>query len=218
MTNEIFGKYAKEYNKGEIVFAEFEPGNSLFFIQSGRVRITKIIGDKEKSMAILSAGEIFGEMSILEQAPRSATAITEEACKLLELTKENFVQLSKVKPVIAIKLFKSLASRILDQSRKFKILSLGASDLKIMDVFLMLVEKHNIHIADEVKDIRIEANHEIIANWAGISDDECQKHLEEMESRGQLKKFDGGFTINNIYSFQRSVNSKRQTMERESNE
>ena len=218
MTNEIFGKYARGYNKGDIVFAEFEPGDSLFFIQSGSVRVTKIIGDKEKCMAILTTGEIFGEMSILEQAPRSATAITEEPCKLLELTKENFVQLSKVKPIIAIKLFKSLASRILDQARKFKIISLGSPDLKIMDVFLMLVEKNNIHIADEVKNIRIEANPEVIANWAGISDDECQKHLKEMESKGQLKQFDGGFIINNVYSFQRSVNSKRQTMERESNE
>ena len=86
----MFEKYGVTKKKGEIIFCEFEPGSTLFFIQGGHVRLSKIVSNKEKTLAIIGVGDIFGEMAILEQMPRSATAIAEDDVRMLEMDKNSF--------------------------------------------------------------------------------------------------------------------------------
>ncbi|MDR2097560.1 MAG: cyclic nucleotide-binding domain-containing protein, partial [Spirochaetaceae bacterium] len=61
------------YNKNKIIFADGEQGKSLYIIQSGTVKITKILDGNEIILAILKHGDIFGEMALLENKPRSAS-------------------------------------------------------------------------------------------------------------------------------------------------
>ncbi|MBL8994568.1 MAG: cyclic nucleotide-binding domain-containing protein, partial [Spirochaetia bacterium] len=148
MADPLFEKFGVTKKRGDIVFCEYEPGSTLFFIQTGMIRITKIVNNREKTMAILPPGEIFGEMAILEEAPRSATAIVEEDARMLELDKESFAQLVTAQPAIAMKLLRIFSTRITDQKRKIKILALPDNEAKVMDVFLMLAEKKNINVEE----------------------------------------------------------------------
>src|SRR5689334_1433688 len=69
----------KDYNENQTVFAEGDPGDSMYFIIEGGVRIEKLIqgpSGSRKTLAVLQAGDYFGEMSLVEQKPRSASAIT----------------------------------------------------------------------------------------------------------------------------------------------
>jgi len=68
-----FGRFAKTFQAGEMIFSEFEPGDTFYLIQSGRVQLVKLVGDFEKTLDILQPSEMFGEMAILENSPRSAT-------------------------------------------------------------------------------------------------------------------------------------------------
>ena len=104
-------KFGKNYKKNEIIFCEYEPGNTFYFLLNGRVKINKISSDSEKTLDILEPGEIFGEMSILEEAPRSATIIAMDDVKVLEFNKANFESLMTAKPELAIKLLKIFAKR-----------------------------------------------------------------------------------------------------------
>ena len=70
-----FERFAVTFNAGDIIFCEHEPGDTFYLIQSGRVQIVKIVDDIEKIIDILQPGEIFGEMAILEEAPRSASKV-----------------------------------------------------------------------------------------------------------------------------------------------
>ena len=106
-----FTRFARTYQPGEIIFSEYEPGDSFYLIQAGKVRITKIVGDIEKNIDILSAPEIFGEMAILEGAPRSATAIAFETVKVLEFNRANFEILMMGNPQIALRLLKVFTKR-----------------------------------------------------------------------------------------------------------
>ncbi|MEE8441617.1 MAG: cyclic nucleotide-binding domain-containing protein, partial [Spirochaetia bacterium] len=72
MNLQAFERFAVTYQADEIVFCEYEPGDAFYLIQNGRVQISKIMGDIEKTIDVLQPGEIFGEMAILEEAPRSA--------------------------------------------------------------------------------------------------------------------------------------------------
>lgn len=77
------------YPAGEHIFHEGEVGNSMFLIRAGKVRISKLVpGVGEEALAILEPGQYFGEMSLIEDGPRSADAIAHVGCELSELSRE----------------------------------------------------------------------------------------------------------------------------------
>lgn len=76
---------------GTRIFQYGDPGDKLFIILEGRVRISReVSGMGEEALAVLGPGEIFGEMSLLDEAPRSADARAHERCRLLVITKDAF--------------------------------------------------------------------------------------------------------------------------------
>src|SRR4030042_478606 len=162
----MFSRFGVTFQKGDVIFCEFEPGDNFYLIQSGRVQLVKIMGEIEKIIDILEPGEIFGEMSILEEAPRSATAIAYTTVKSLEFNRENFEILMQGNPQIAMKLLKTFTRRIYDQKRRFMILTLGDIEAKVADVFLMLAERQPDEEGDGDKN-RVEFHTTVddIAHW-----------------------------------------------------
>ena len=76
---------------GTKLFQYGDPGDKLFIILEGKVRISReVAGMGEEALAVLGAGEVFGEMSLLDESPRSADARVHERCRLLCITKESF--------------------------------------------------------------------------------------------------------------------------------
>lgn len=74
--------------KGQVLFREGEPGDRLFAILDGKIRISRQIpGIGEEALAILEAGDHFGEMAIIDDDPRSGDALAHEACRLLTISK-----------------------------------------------------------------------------------------------------------------------------------
>ena len=77
--------------EGAIIFKEQdEGGNEMFFIDSGRVKIVKKVGDTEATLAILDADDFFGEMTLITGNKRSASAIAHTDCKIHTMDKETF--------------------------------------------------------------------------------------------------------------------------------
>ncbi len=83
----------KEYSDGQAIFAEGDPGDSMYFIVKGCVRIEKraqATGAVQKTLAVLEAGDYFGEMALLDQKPRSASAVAAGGARILRLSKAAF--------------------------------------------------------------------------------------------------------------------------------
>ena len=79
------------FKEGDIIFKEYDEGaKEMYFIDSGRVKIVKKIGDTEATLAILDEGDFFGEMSLISGNRRSATAIAFTDCKVHTMDKETF--------------------------------------------------------------------------------------------------------------------------------
>jgi CRP-like cAMP-binding protein len=92
-----------------VIFTEFELSNCFFIIKKGRVKITKLMHDKEILLAILGDGDIFGEMSILNDKPRNATAVTIDATDLMIIDKKG---IDKLPPPLFAKALEFLSKRI----------------------------------------------------------------------------------------------------------
>jgi len=106
------GEMVRIYKKDQIVFCEGEPGNELFIIQKGSVKIVKITDQSEILLAVLKSGDIFGEMALLEAKPRAASAVAYEDCQLMAVNKENFQQMIQKQPQLIARLTTLLADRI----------------------------------------------------------------------------------------------------------
>src|SRR5919106_93309 len=108
----LFQKFGKEFPKGTILFKEGEPGKEMFVLQSGKVAISKKVRDVEKVLAMLGPGEFFGEMAIISNKPRNATARVQEDAKLLVIDPKTFEAMIRGNSEIAVRMIKKLADRL----------------------------------------------------------------------------------------------------------
>ena len=115
----------EEAKAGTKIFKEGDPGDRLYIILSGEVRISKNIpGIGEEALAILKAGQFFGEMALVDDAERSADAIANKTCKLVTIARADFEQLLFVNKEIAYTLLwtfvRTLSERLRETNEKIK--------------------------------------------------------------------------------------------------
>lgn len=206
-----FERFAVHYEADDLIFCEYEPGDSFYLIQEGRVEILKILGDIEKTVDILQPGEIFGEMAILDDSPRSASAVAVDRVKALQFNKANFEILMKGQPQIALKLLKLFSKRIYDQRRRFMILTLTDVNARVGDVLLMLNDGGAAEENEDEEDDRrtFEVTVDDVAHWAGINPQRCREVLNHFVSQRRIEMGKNYITVNNINELARFVSTRR---------
>src|SRR5512138_942017 len=203
-----FSRFAKIFPKGSVIFSEFEPGDCFYLIQTGRVQLIKIVNGFEKNLDILQPSEIFGEKAILENSPRSATAIAYDDVKALEFNKANFEVLMMGNPAIAMKLLKTFVKRIFAQKRRFMVLTVPDRLARIGDVFLMLDETQpTLDRSTEMRSFTITI--EEVARWAGLSSEAVEDEIRRYIDQGKMEVYDDRIVIKNITELSRFVNARR---------
>jgi CRP/FNR family transcriptional regulator len=101
----------EEFSEGATVFAEGKGGDAVYFVAKGEVLIRKSIDRQQgtfKVIALLGPGEYFGEMALLENAPRSAAAVAQSAATLLRLSSEDFHRILESDPKAGLEFFRGL--------------------------------------------------------------------------------------------------------------
>ena len=208
---ESFSRFSRKYKAGEIIFSEFEPGNTVYLLKSGKVKLIKNTGEFERTLDILLPTEMFGEMAILENSPRTATAVAMEDVIVLEFSAQNFDILLNGNPQIAFKLLKIFTKRIYDSKRRFMILKLPDPHAKVADVFLMLDETQpsSNTVEDDNKSRKFYTSIDDIANWAGMSADQTRDILIRFANQRRVELFKDHIIVKNISDFSRFVNAQR---------
>ncbi len=101
------------YSRGGVVVREGEAGDSLFLIGAGSAQVTLQGPDGQPSpLAVLKAGEFFGEVAVLERRPRSATVTARKSCRLLEIKGEEFRRLLAAHPDMRSKVHAKMSERL----------------------------------------------------------------------------------------------------------
>jgi CRP-like cAMP-binding protein len=136
----LFQRFGKEYPKGSVLFREGEPGKEMFVLQSGKVAISKTVRDVEKVLATLGPGEFFGEMAIISNKPRNATAIIAEDAKLLVIDPKTFEGMIRGNSEIAVRMIKKLAERLSEADAQIENLLLSDPSSRIIHSLLHTCE------------------------------------------------------------------------------
>jgi hypothetical protein len=110
----LLKKFERNLEDGAVLFREGDAGREMFVILDGKIRIT--VGGRD--LIVLGAGQYFGEMSLLNGAPRTATAIAAGPTQLAEITQNNFDLLVRENPVLVRGLLEELARRLAETTRR----------------------------------------------------------------------------------------------------
>src|SRR5688500_17461987 len=103
--------FTEELAAGDYVFREGELGTEMLILQEGQVEILKTLDGVDEQLAVLEKGDFFGEMSLLEDLPRTATARAVTPCKLIRIDGATFDQMLRNKPEIAVRIMRKLSRR-----------------------------------------------------------------------------------------------------------
>lgn len=106
------GQLGRVYKDGETIVEEGTPSRTLFIIQSGKVKIFKGRGEKETALALLGESDIFGEMSLFDASPRSATAKAVGETRVLAIDHEGLLKRIKMDPTLAFRIIRQMSQRI----------------------------------------------------------------------------------------------------------
>ena len=113
---------------GTVIFKHGDVGEKLYVVVDGRVRITREVqGMGEEALAIVGPGDVFGEMALLDDAPRSATARVHERCRLLAIHRDAFEDLLFVHKELAYEVLwnvvRLMTRRLRETNDRFAMLS-----------------------------------------------------------------------------------------------
>jgi CRP/FNR family transcriptional regulator, cyclic AMP receptor protein len=141
-------RFSREFPKGHVLFREGEPGKEMFVVQAGKIRISKQVRDVEKTLVVLTAGAFFGEMSILNNKPRSATAVVDEDAKILVIDPKTFETMVKQNVEIAVRLIKTLAGRLQEADEQIENLLLKDHNSRVVHYLAHIASKQGKQVAD----------------------------------------------------------------------
>lgn len=114
------------FKAGETIFQEESPGDKMYIIKNGSVKIIKKVKGKENTLAVLNPGEFFGEMALLDGLPRSAAAKANADTTVLTITKDNYNLLRQKYPQTALKivdiLIKVLSNRLRQANKNLEVI------------------------------------------------------------------------------------------------
>jgi CRP/FNR family cyclic AMP-dependent transcriptional regulator len=177
----------KRFRKDEVIFHEKEAGDSLFVILHGRVKVA-IFGDdgKEVTLSILTDGDFFGELSIIDHEPRSATVIAEEDCELLSLQRDDFMRGIEHDPGMSASLIQVLAGRLRKANHQISTLALLDVYGRVARVIQELAEEEGKRLKDGRVVVR-RPTHIDIAHRIGSSRETVTRMMRDLEENGHIE-------------------------------
>jgi len=183
----------KHYPKNAVVLTEGEMGDSLYMIRSGKVKV--FIGDqegREMILKILGPGDFFGEMSMIDKQPRSASITTLETSVFLVLSHAAFEKCIEQVPRIATVVMRILAQRVREADKKI-------GTLALMDVYgrvastlleLAVVDNGKLMVGEKL-------SQQDLANMVGASREMVNRILKDLSARGFISVESKSITIIN---------------------
>lgn len=185
----------KKLNPGEVLFEEGDKGEVMYLIREGKIKITKGKGEDEKVLAVLKEGDFFGEMAIIESAPRSASAIAATNVSLLVIDKETFRSKIKENPLIEYVL-ETLSRRLRAADEQMRLLTIKSEERRVVAYIITKAKE-----AGKKVDTGIEISNFSYGNLAhitGIDESKIKGYLDNLGKASLVNVQDDKIVIKGI--------------------
>jgi CRP-like cAMP-binding protein len=205
VSEEVFKRYGRVYEPGEIIVREGDVGETMFIIQEGEVRIHKRARDRETTLALLKAGDFFGEMAIIDREPRSASATAATEAKILILSKDIFESQIKTNPKIIMSILRKMSERLRAADRQIKTLLMRDNHSRVTGTLLLLMSKRGTPSEQGVMMDKKETLEELV-NMTGLPLEKTEEVLETLRRAGIVKFENNGMLVKSADSLERFMN------------
>jgi CRP/FNR family transcriptional regulator len=173
--------------RGHVVFREGEPGDRLFIVLDGKVKIARTSPDgRENLIAVLGATEMFGELSLFDPGPRTATVVAVTDTTLAGLDHDDLRPLLDERPGLGVALLKALAQRLRRTNEAMADLVFTDVPGRVAKALLDLAERFGTEEAAGLR-VRHDLTQEELAQLVGASRETVNKALSEFAQRGWLQ-------------------------------
>lgn len=185
----------RRFNAGTTIFHEGDPGDALYVVVDGRVRISRISGSgTEATLAMVGAGDCFGDLALFDGRPRSATATAASATRTFVVSRDDFVAWVRERPAASLALLETLSLRL---RRTDEVVT----DLVFLDLPHRLA-KHLLTMAAHIdtpagRKPRLQVTQGELASMLGVSRESVNKQLNQFSRDGWITLSRGAVTIDN---------------------
>ncbi|MFN8006789.1 MAG: Crp/Fnr family transcriptional regulator [Terriglobia bacterium] len=170
--------------KGSFVYLPSDPANSVFLLKEGHVRISRITEDgREITLTMLSPGEIFGEVALVDDSPRDHVAQAIDEVLLCEFKKRDFESFVQSRPDLAFRIIKLIGLRF--RTMETRVVDLICKDVttRVCELLMSLADKER-KSSEASKDQKIRLTHQDIASLVGVSRQTTTETLDRIKSKG----------------------------------
>lgn len=171
----------KKYNEGKILFFKGEKANSFFIVLEGEIKVIRTSDSgREKILKKMEKGDFFGEMGIIEEKQRSATAVVNKNSVLTIIDKESFLYLLKKHPEISLNMITDLSKRLRKADRDIENLAFFNVEMQLRN----FLKERGIKLKGNDKYI-IDENftHQELANYLGTSRETVTRVFKKLEEK-----------------------------------
>jgi len=193
----------RSYPKSTMIVIEEDRGDTLYIIESGSVKITRLDEEgREVILAILGSSEFFGEMALLDGQGRSANVMAIEDATLFTLNRRDFLDVLGRFPSISIQLLKEMTLRLRKSDQQIKSLSLSDAEHRIGIALHRFAEDMGIFKMGQVVINRLPYQQDI-ANMAGTSRETVSRMLKSLKQKGLVEREGRRLVIRDYAAFTR---------------
>jgi CRP-like cAMP-binding protein len=182
---EPLNRFAREFAQGTVLFREGEAGQQMFVVRRGLVGISKTSQGVETVLATLGPGEFFGEMSILNGKPRTATATVLEAAQLLVIDPKTFEGMLRGNGEIALRMIKKLADRLAEADAQIENLLLHDPESRVVHYLAHAVEARG---KPETEGVRVPLQIADLPSTLGLKPTQVKESMQKL-SRAKVATF-----------------------------
>ncbi|HEX5332519.1 MAG TPA: Crp/Fnr family transcriptional regulator [Cellulomonas sp.] len=176
------------FARGDVLFHEGDPGDRLFVIRSGKIKLGRRSSDgRENLLSIQGPGEMFGELSLFDPGPRTATATVVADAELVELAHTDLVAWLELHPTVAKHLLKALAHRLRRTNEALADLVFSDVPGRVAKALLDLATRFG-EPTDEGVRVAHDLTQEELAQLVGASRETVNKALADFAARGWVRR------------------------------
>lgn len=173
-----------------VLFEEGDPGDAFYVVLKGAIKIYISKQGGEKTLSVFRAGDSFGELSLLDGKPRSASAQTLQRTELLVISQDNFMKLLSGHFDIAHMIMRNIIQRLFDTHRHMTELTLFDARTRVTKALIQMASRHGKRTEDGIE-VELPLDLPELAQMVGVKPSELQQVLNDLE-RKQLIRMDAG--------------------------
>lgn len=185
----------KQFQKGEVIFLEGDPGTSLYIIESGRVRIVLTSAEgKEVLLTVLGPSDFFGDLALLDGEPRSADAVAQESGRLVLLQRDDFLRFVESHPRAATRLLAILSRRLRRNAQYLQDAAFLDIPGRLARLILQLADADG-QVEPTGTVVRSRLTQTELASMVGSSRESVNKWLRAYQRQGLIRWQHGQITV-----------------------